>query len=98
MSEPSAQYLAQDPISFMEHYLRRRDLWSDEWSRSILDGFNRQLNEAPLLSKIQRTRKASSITCIHTVRQQLPRGNFRFLNFVFPAFYQWKLRVVRVIL
>jgi TPP-dependent pyruvate/acetoin dehydrogenase alpha subunit len=29
-SEPSAQYLAQDPISFMEQYLRRRDLWSDE--------------------------------------------------------------------
>jgi TPP-dependent pyruvate/acetoin dehydrogenase alpha subunit len=45
-SGPSAQYLAQDPLSFMEQYLRRRDLWSDEWSRSIIDGFNRQLNEA----------------------------------------------------
>jgi TPP-dependent pyruvate/acetoin dehydrogenase alpha subunit len=45
-SERSAQYLAQDPISFMEQYLRRRDLWSDEWSHSIIDGFNRQLNEA----------------------------------------------------
>lgn len=47
-SEPSAQYLAQDPISFMEQYLRRRDLWSDEWSLSIIDGFNRQLNEAAI--------------------------------------------------
>ena len=46
MTQPSAQYLAQDPISFMEQYLRRRDLWSDEWSRSIIDGFSRQLNEA----------------------------------------------------
>jgi TPP-dependent pyruvate/acetoin dehydrogenase alpha subunit len=45
-SGPSAQYLAQDPISFMEQYLRRRDLWSNEWSRSIIDGFNRQLKEA----------------------------------------------------
>jgi len=45
-SGPSAQYLAQDPISFMEQYLRRRDLWSEEWSRSIIDGFNRQLKEA----------------------------------------------------
>lgn len=45
-NEPSAQYLAQDPLSFMEQYLRRRDLWSDEWSHSIIDGFNRQLNEA----------------------------------------------------
>jgi TPP-dependent pyruvate/acetoin dehydrogenase alpha subunit len=42
----SAQYLAQDPISFMEQYLRRRNLWSDEWSRSIIEGFARQLNEA----------------------------------------------------
>jgi TPP-dependent pyruvate/acetoin dehydrogenase alpha subunit len=45
-SGPSAQYLAQDPISFMGQYLRRRDLWSDEWSRSIIDEFTRQLNEA----------------------------------------------------
>jgi TPP-dependent pyruvate/acetoin dehydrogenase alpha subunit len=42
----SAQYLAQDPLTFMEQYLRRRDLWSDEWPQSIIDGFNRQLNEA----------------------------------------------------
>ncbi|HEY2232138.1 MAG TPA: thiamine pyrophosphate-dependent enzyme [Candidatus Angelobacter sp.] len=42
----SSQYLAQDPISFMEQYLRRRNLWSDEWSRSISEGFDRQLNEA----------------------------------------------------
>jgi TPP-dependent pyruvate/acetoin dehydrogenase alpha subunit len=42
----SAQYLAQDPISFMEQYLRRRNLWSDEWARSITEGFDRQLNEA----------------------------------------------------
>jgi len=42
----SAQYLAQDPLTFMEQYLRRRDLWSDEWPQSIIDGFNRQMNEA----------------------------------------------------
>jgi TPP-dependent pyruvate/acetoin dehydrogenase alpha subunit len=41
----SARYLAQDPLVFMEQYLRRRDLWSDEWSQSITAGFNRQLNE-----------------------------------------------------
>jgi acetoin:2,6-dichlorophenolindophenol oxidoreductase subunit alpha len=44
--QSSAQYLAQDPLSFMEQYLRRRDLWSDEWSHSIIDGFNQQLDEA----------------------------------------------------
>lgn len=42
----SGQYLAQDPLSFMEQYLLRRNLWSDEWSQSIIEGFNRQLNEA----------------------------------------------------
>ena len=42
----SAQYLAQDPISFMEQYLRRRGLWSDEWSQSIVEEFRRQLEEA----------------------------------------------------
>jgi acetoin:2,6-dichlorophenolindophenol oxidoreductase subunit alpha len=41
----SVRYLAQEPISFMEQYLRRRDLWSDEWSQSISEGFNRQLRE-----------------------------------------------------
>jgi hypothetical protein len=30
----------------MQQYLQRRDLWSDEWSQSITEGFNRQLNEA----------------------------------------------------
>jgi TPP-dependent pyruvate/acetoin dehydrogenase alpha subunit len=45
-AQTSAQYLAQDPISFMEQYLRRRGLWSDEWSESIIEGFRRQMNEA----------------------------------------------------
>src|SRR5262249_2166405 len=35
-----------DPLAFMEQYLRRRELWSDEWARSIADGFSRELNEA----------------------------------------------------
>lgn len=42
----SPQYLAQDPLTFMEQYLRRRNLWPDEWPQSIIDGFSRQLNEA----------------------------------------------------
>lgn len=41
----STQYLAQDPISFMEQYLRRRDLWLDEWQQSIIEAFNRQLSD-----------------------------------------------------
>jgi TPP-dependent pyruvate/acetoin dehydrogenase alpha subunit len=44
--QSSAKYLVQDPISFMEQYLRRRDLWSDKWSKSITEDFNRQLSEA----------------------------------------------------
>jgi TPP-dependent pyruvate/acetoin dehydrogenase alpha subunit len=41
--EASAQ---NDPLAFMEHYLRRRKLWSDEWARSVADGFSRELDEA----------------------------------------------------
>jgi TPP-dependent pyruvate/acetoin dehydrogenase alpha subunit len=48
-AQTSAQYLAQDPISFMEQYLRRRGLWSDEWSQSIIEGFRRELKEAAAL-------------------------------------------------
>jgi len=41
-----AQYTAQDPLTFMEQYLRRRDLWSDQWSQSIIETFNRDLEVA----------------------------------------------------
>ncbi|HEX3153283.1 MAG TPA: thiamine pyrophosphate-dependent enzyme [Candidatus Angelobacter sp.] len=44
--QTSAQYLAEDPLSFMEQYLRRRDLWPDEWPRSIIEEFKRHLTEA----------------------------------------------------
>lgn len=44
--QTAAQYLAQDPLTFMEQYLRRRDLWSDKWSQSIIEDFNRQMSEA----------------------------------------------------
>jgi pyruvate dehydrogenase E1 component alpha subunit len=42
----AARHTAQDPISFMEQYLRKRDLWSDDWSRLTVAGFSRELDEA----------------------------------------------------
>jgi TPP-dependent pyruvate/acetoin dehydrogenase alpha subunit len=42
----SAQYTAQDPITFMEQYLRRRGLWSDKWSQSIVAEFKKDLSKA----------------------------------------------------
>jgi TPP-dependent pyruvate/acetoin dehydrogenase alpha subunit len=47
----SSQYLAHDPLLFMEQYLRRRNLWSDEWSQSIIQGFEQQLTETAELLK-----------------------------------------------
>jgi len=44
-TRPSIQYLAQDPISFMEQYLRRRHLWLDDWPQSIIEAFDRQQSE-----------------------------------------------------
>ena len=41
-----ARKTGQDPLLFMEHYLRRRDLWSDDWSRLMVAGFSRELDAA----------------------------------------------------
>jgi pyruvate dehydrogenase E1 component alpha subunit len=35
-----------DPITFMEHYLKRRHLWSDEWQRKIFADFAGELDQA----------------------------------------------------
>jgi TPP-dependent pyruvate/acetoin dehydrogenase alpha subunit len=40
------QYVAQDPLSFMEQYLRRRELWSEQWSHSVIAAFSRELDQA----------------------------------------------------
>jgi TPP-dependent pyruvate/acetoin dehydrogenase alpha subunit len=37
---------AQDPLAFMEQYLRRKNLWSDEWHRRIAEEFTAQLDRA----------------------------------------------------
>lgn len=68
----SAQYLAQDPISFMEQYLRRRDLWPDEWPHSIIEGFNRQLNEAAS-SPENPTDSDNQFDNVHSPNVRVPR-------------------------
>jgi TPP-dependent pyruvate/acetoin dehydrogenase alpha subunit len=45
-SKKSAQHTAEDPLPFMEKYLRRRDLWSAEWSRRMIKEFTAELNAA----------------------------------------------------
>jgi pyruvate dehydrogenase E1 component alpha subunit len=42
----AARQIAQDPLTFMEQYLRRKNLWTDEWSRSMVATFNKELDEA----------------------------------------------------
>jgi TPP-dependent pyruvate/acetoin dehydrogenase alpha subunit len=42
----NAQHTAEDPLPFMEKYLKRRDLWSAEWSRGLIKAFTKELNEA----------------------------------------------------
>src|SRR5258708_1629138 len=37
---------ARDPLAFIEQYLRRRDLWSDEWRRKIIDDISKEMEEA----------------------------------------------------
>jgi acetoin:2,6-dichlorophenolindophenol oxidoreductase subunit alpha len=45
-SKKHAQHTAEDPLPFMEKYLRRRDLWSAEWSRRMIKEFTAELNAA----------------------------------------------------
>jgi len=44
--EATATLIAQDPLKFMEDYLRRKNLWTDEWSRSLAVTFSKELDEA----------------------------------------------------
>jgi TPP-dependent pyruvate/acetoin dehydrogenase alpha subunit len=41
-----ARYIADDPLPFMEKYLKRRDLWSAERSRRMIKEFTKELNDA----------------------------------------------------
>jgi len=36
----------RDPLAFMEHYLRGRNLWSAEWHRKIADDFTAEFETA----------------------------------------------------
>jgi TPP-dependent pyruvate/acetoin dehydrogenase alpha subunit len=45
-----------DPLAFMEQYLRRKNLWSDEWQRRIADDFTVEL-DAALTSHQQTSRE-----------------------------------------
>lgn len=44
--DKTARHIAQDPLKFMEDYLRRKNLWTDEWSRSVVEAFSKELDEA----------------------------------------------------
>src|SRR5581483_81799 len=37
---------ARDPLAFMQQYLKRRKLWSDEWKQKIADEFKQELDTA----------------------------------------------------
>jgi len=42
--EQTARIIAQDPLTFMEQYLRRKNLWTDEWSHSMVAAFSKELD------------------------------------------------------
>ena len=46
LASGTARHIAQDPLPFMEQYLRRRKLWSDSWSRLLTAGFAKELEAA----------------------------------------------------
>jgi pyruvate dehydrogenase E1 component alpha subunit len=44
--DQTEQNIAQDPLIFMEQYLRRKNLWTDEWSHSMVAMVRKDLDEA----------------------------------------------------
>ncbi len=38
-------HIAQDPLMFMEQYLRRKNLWTVEWSHSVVAAFRKELDD-----------------------------------------------------
>jgi pyruvate dehydrogenase E1 component alpha subunit len=44
--DATSRHIAQDPLIFMEHYLRRKKLWTDEWSHSVVATVRREIDEA----------------------------------------------------
>ena len=46
VSKKIAHHTAEDPLLFMEKYLRRRDFWSADWSRRITREFTKELDDA----------------------------------------------------
>jgi pyruvate dehydrogenase E1 component alpha subunit len=43
--DATTRHIAQDPLIFMEQYLRRKNLWTDEWSHSLVAAFRKELEE-----------------------------------------------------
>jgi|SRR5579884_1615086 len=46
MQESMKQSLAQDPLAFMEQYLRKRKLWSNQWAQKMSASFTGELKKA----------------------------------------------------
>jgi pyruvate dehydrogenase E1 component alpha subunit len=53
----TARNIAQDPLIFMEQYLRRKNLWTDEWSHSTVAMVRKELDEA--FAAIEKSRDLS---------------------------------------
>ncbi len=50
-AEQAENWKLKDPILFMENYLKRKNLWSDEWKQSVVDEFSKELAEAVALAE-----------------------------------------------
>ena len=45
-SEELEEWKAKDPIPFMERYLEKRRLWSEEWKQQLADEINKEIDAA----------------------------------------------------
>jgi TPP-dependent pyruvate/acetoin dehydrogenase alpha subunit len=45
-SEELEYWKSRDPIPAMQRYLEKQNLWSDEWKQELVNGFNKEIDEA----------------------------------------------------
>lgn len=65
----AARLVAQDPLTFMEQYLRRKNLWTDEWSHSLVATFSKELDEA-LASNEKSGNLAADLEAVYSANER----------------------------
>ena len=79
-AEEAEYWKAKDPVLFMENYLKRRNLWSDEWKQNVVDDFSREMDAAVALTEqpSEPVRRKEQVHSFEVLDGELKRIPLRF--------------------